>query len=100
MGLIPDTLAGKDNTSSDLMTMTRFGNFVFLVTVAATIITAAPQKRAAMAYEAVCASAAEAYSNARAEGTSAKRAAAISARTFFENVYDTFSDTGFPAEGP
>merc|ERR1712168_931574 len=62
-------------------------------------ITAAPQKRAAMDYEAVCASAAEAYSNARSEGKPAKKAAAISARTFFENVYDTYSNTGFPAGG-
>ena len=49
--------------------------------------------------EAVCASAAEAYSNAREEGKPAKRAAAISAKTFFEKVFDTFSDTGFPAGG-
>ena len=52
-----------------------------------------------MDYESVCASAAEAYSKAKAEGKPAKRAAAISAKTFFENVYDTYSSTGFPPGG-
>ena len=63
------------------------------------MITPLSHLRAAMDYEAVCASAAEAYSNARSEGKPAKKAAAISARTFFENVYDTYSNTGFPAGG-
>merc|ERR1712037_479695 len=99
MGLIPDTLVGKDNTNSSVMKMTRFATFLFFLTEVVLFITAAPQKRAAMENEAVCASAAEAYSNAREEGKPAKRAAAISAKTFFEKVFDTFSDTGFPAGG-
>ena len=44
LSLIPDTLAGKDNTSSHKMMMTRFGTFLLHATVA-TFITAAPQKR-------------------------------------------------------
>merc|ERR1712032_1431840 len=98
MGLILDTLVGKDNTSLLEMMMPRFGSFLLLATVT-TFIRAAPQKRAAMDFESVCASAAEAYSKAKAEGKPAKRAAAISAKTFFENVYDTFSSTGFPSGG-
>merc|ERR1712130_1080366 len=99
--LIPDTLAGKDFTFSSIMKLTRFvASFFLLTQVVVPFIRAAPQNsRAAMDYEAVCASAAEAYSKAREEGKPAKRAAAISARTFFENIFDTFSDTGFPAGG-
>ena len=52
-----------------------------------------------MDYDAVCASAAESYSTARADGKSLKRAAAISAKTFFENVYDTYVDSGIPVGG-
>ena len=55
--------------------------------------------RAAMDYEAICNSAAAAYSNAKAEGKPTKRAAALSAKIFFENVFDSYVDSGFPAGG-
>merc|ERR1712130_489434 len=56
--LIPDTLAGKDFTFSSIMKLTRFvASFFLLTQVVVPFIRAAPQNsRAAMDYEAVCAS--------------------------------------------
>merc|ERR1712156_1362618 len=88
----------QEKSSKRPMKMTRFGTFL-LIAALSSFITAAPQKRAAMDYEAICNSAAAAYSNAKAEGKPTKRAAAVSAKIFFENVFDSYVDSGFPAGG-
>merc|ERR1711972_754358 len=88
----------QEKSSNSTMKMTRFGTFL-LIAALSSFITAAPQKRAAMDYEAICNSAAAAYSNAKAEGKPTKRAAALSAKIFFENVFDSYVDSGFPAGG-
>merc|ERR1711872_23987 len=88
----------QEKSSKSTMKMTRFGTFL-LIAALSSFITAAPQKRAAMDYEAICNSAAAAYSNAKAEGKPTKRAAALSAKIFFENVFDSYVDSGFPAGG-
>merc|ERR1711926_27474 len=84
----------QEKSSKSTMKMTRFGTFL-LIAALSSFITAAPQKRAAMDYEAICNSAAAAYSNAKAEGKPTKRAAALSAKIFF----DSYVDSGFPAGG-
>merc|ERR1712107_827833 len=90
----------QEKSLKSTIRMTRFGTFL-LIAALSSFITAAPQKRlvrAAMDYEAICNSAA-AYSNAKAEGKPTKRAAALSAKIFFENVFDSYVDSGFPAGG-
>merc|ERR1711872_189844 len=91
----------QEKSLKSTIRMTRFGTFL-LIAALSSFITAAPQKRlvrAAMDYEAICNSAAAAYSNAKAEGKPTKRAAALSAKIFFENVFDSYVDSGFPAGG-
>merc|ERR1711962_1897434 len=88
----------SSKSSKSTMKMTRFGTFL-LIAALSSFITAAPQKRAAMDYEAICNSAAAAYSKAKGEGKPTKRAAALSAKIFFENVFDSYVDSGFPAGG-
>merc|ERR1712180_7246 len=56
----------QEKSSKSTMKMTRFGTFLIIAALSS-FITAAPQKRAAMDYEAICNSAAAAYSNAKAE---------------------------------
>merc|ERR1711962_871391 len=72
----------SSKSSKSTMKMTRFGTFL-LIAALSSFITAAPQKRAALDYEAICSSA----------------AAALSAKIFFENVFDSYVDSGFPAGG-
>merc|ERR1712180_489275 len=88
----------QEKSSKSTMKMTRFGTFL-LIAALSSFITAAPQKRAALDYEAICNSAAAAYSNAKAEGKPTKRAAALSAKIFYEKVFDSYVDSGFPAGG-
>merc|ERR1711962_1697503 len=87
----------QEKSSKSTMKMTRFGTFLIIAALSS-FITAAPQKRAATDYEAICNSAAAAYSNAKAEGKPTRRAAALRRKSFSKMFLTVTSTVDFPLE--